>query len=48
MFNWLKTLIRNAMTRQQERKQLEGAFDTAAADSKNALPLDPENDPWRK
>lgn len=47
MFNWLKRLLANAMTRTRTRKQLDSAFDTAAVD-KNALPLDPANDPWRK
>ena len=45
MFSWLKRLISGS----KRRKSIDTAIEnlpTEHADMRNALPLDPKNDPW--
>lgn len=48
MFSWLKSLFSSALSRKKRNAEWDARFTQASADTKNTLPLEPENDPWRK
>lgn len=48
MFSWLKQLWLAAVNRKKTEDAWAANFTNPPADSRNALPLEPESDPWKK